>query len=138
MENKMNDNFDEKEELKKDAWGERNISVVSLGLPDFEAIMRIVIKYFRDVTHYAILDEADGSQSLNFYPSYLGPSDKKELPYPMKLDELTTFAWGWLRTAKRAKEYNIDGSSRKGWHIQTGGSNHDKIKIKPDWIYYHK
>jgi hypothetical protein len=130
--------MNEDEELKKDAWGERNISVVSLGLPDFEAIMKIAMKYFKEITHFAILDEADGSQSLNLYPFYFGPSTKKELPYPMNLNELINFAWGWLRTAKRPKEYNIDGSSKKGWCIQTGGSIHDRIKIKPDWIYYHK
>lgn len=67
------------------------------------------------------------------------------LPYPLTKDSAPSFLWGFLEHMKYPTRPNIDGSSKKGYHVYSGNGNgyigdshYTILQVAPFWTLYGK
>jgi hypothetical protein len=128
------------------------IKITFRSKPVFDAAMRLAFmdEYKREkpleVVGYRIKDNA---MVLFGYEPDKGKEKEGfvKLPYPMGVEEIISFVYGWLQKTKpNYNEPDTDGSVEQGFLITTDGTDWrggsefwgSFIAIKPVWIVYGK
>ncbi len=115
--------------------------VESRGREHFVAAMKMCFDDHSTATHYKI-DSAGMHLFWGESTHAHGAADKPiPLPYEMKVEQAIEFVWGWLQSADRGSEPDIDGScARDGFIVEhTGqGWSYRFVRVLPIWSEYHK
>lgn len=110
----------------------------SRGREHFDAAMRLCFDAFDKAVGYRI-----DKYGFHLFWHLESTSDKDVLPLPYAMDckAASDFVWGWVQTADRGSEPDIDGSCKRDGFIVEHvpfGWGYEFTRVQVCWSEYHK